>query len=103
MRLRKNDMVKVISGKEKGKTGKILKVTANGDKVIVEKLNFVKRHQRPDARGKGGIVEKEGAIHISNVMLLCSKCEAPVRVGHKVLEDGNKSRVCSKCHELLDA
>ena len=102
MRLKKNDTVKVISGKEKGKTGKILKVTGNGEKVVVEKLNFVKRHQKPDAKGKGGIVEKEGSIHISNVMLLCSKCDAGVRVGHKVLDDGKKARVCSKCHELLD-
>lgn len=103
VRLKKGDRVKVVAGKEKGKTGKILKVDADKDKVVVEKLNFVKRHQKPDAKGKGGIVEKEGPIHISNVMLLCNKCEMGVRVGHKVLEDGKKVRVCTKCHEILDA
>ncbi|MDZ4246567.1 MAG: 50S ribosomal protein L24 [Dehalococcoidia bacterium] len=102
VRLKKGDRVKVVAGKEKGKTGKILKVVADKDKVVVEKLNFVKRHQKPDAKGKGGIVEKEGPIHISNVMLLCNKCEKGVRVGHKVLEDGKKVRVCTKCHEILD-
>jgi len=103
VRLKKGDKVKVVAGKEKGKTGKILKVVADKNKVVVEKLNFVKRHQKPDAKGKGGIVEKEGPIHISNVMLLCNKCEMGVRVGHKVLEDGKKVRVCTKCHEILDA
>ena len=103
VRLKKGDKVKVVAGKEKGKTGKILKVVADKNKVVVEKLNFVKRHQKPDAKGKGGIVEKEGPIHISNVMLLCNKCETGVRVGHKVLEDGKKVRVCTKCHEILDA
>ena len=103
VRLKKGDKVKVVAGKEKGKTGKILKVVADKDKVVVEKLNFVKKHQKPDAKGKGGIVEKEGPIHISNVMLLCNKCEMGVRVGHKVLEDGKKARVCTKCHEILDA
>ena len=103
VRLKKGDRVKVVAGKEKGKTGKILKVVADKDKVVVEKLNFVKKHQKPDAKGKGGIVEKEGPIHISNVMLLCNKCEMGVRVGHKVLEDGKKVRACTKCHEILDA
>src|SRR3990172_4898761 len=103
VRLKKGDKVKVVAGKEKGKTGKILRVVADKDKVVVEKLNFVKRHQKPDAKGKGGIVEKEAPIHISNVMLLCSKCNAAVRVGHKILEDGKKVRVCGKCEETLNA
>src|SRR5574340_303394 len=103
MRLKKGDMVKVVAGKEKGKTGKILKVIADKNKAVVEKLNFVKRHQKPDAKGKGGIVEKEGPIHVSNLMFLCSKCDTGARVGHKVLEDGKKVRICSKCHEILDA
>lgn len=99
--LKKGDMVKVVAGREKGKTGKLLKVVTDKNKVVVEKLNFVKRHQKPDAKGKGGIVEKEAPIHASNVMLLCSKCNAAVRLGHKLLEDGKKVRVCSKCHEIL--
>ena len=103
LRLKKGDTVKVIAGKEKGKTGKVLKVIVDKSQVVVEKLNFVKRHQKPDAKGKGGIVEKEGPIHISNVAFVCSKCETGVRVGQKALEDGKKVRVCSKCQEILDA
>ena len=76
MRLKKGDTVKVVAGKEKGKTGKILKIVTEKNKVVVEKLNFVKRHQKADAKGKGGIVEKEAPIHASNVMLLCNKCDA---------------------------
>jgi len=103
MRLKKGDMIKVVAGREEGKTGKILKVIADKERVVVEKLNFVKRHQKPDAKGKGGIVEKESPMHVSNVMMLCNKCEAGIRVAHRVLEDGKKVRVCSKCHEILDA
>ena len=103
MGLKKGDMVKVVTGREKGKTGKILKIIADKEKVVVEKLNFVKRHQKPDAKGKGGIVEKESPIHVSNVMLLCNKCEAGIRVAHKVLEDGKKVRVCRKCQEVFGA
>jgi len=102
-RLKKGDTVKIIAGKEKGKTGKILKIAGNKDQVVVEKLNIVKRHKRPDAQGKGGIVEKEGPINISNVMYLCNKCDTGVRVGYKILEDGGKTRVCKKCNEILDA
>jgi large subunit ribosomal protein L24 len=102
-RLKKGDMIKVIAGREKGKTGKVLKVDSDKRKLFVEKLNIVKKHQKPDAKGKGGIVEKEGAIDISNVMFLCNKCEAGVKVGYKILDDGKKVRVCKKCHELLDA
>lgn len=102
-RLKKGDMVKVISGKEEGKTGKILRTIRDKNQVIVEKLNIVKRHKRPDAKGKGGILEKEGPINASNVMYLCSKCDIGVKVGYKILEDGGKVRVCKKCHEILDA
>jgi large subunit ribosomal protein L24 len=102
-RVKKGDMVEVIAGKEKGKTGKVAKATGKNDRIIIEKLNMVKRHQRPDAKGKGGIVEKEGSIHISNVLLVCSKCNRGVRVGYKILDDGKKVRVCHKCGELLDS
>jgi len=101
-RLKKGDTVKVIAGKEKGKTGKIIKIISNRDRLIVEKLNFIKRHQGPTAKGKGGIVEKEGPIQISNVMLICNKCDTAVRVGYRI-SDGNKIRFCKKCHEILDA
>ena len=101
--LRKGDMVKVIAGKEKGKTGRVMKVISKTDRVVVEKLNFIKRHQRPDAKGKGGIVEKEGSIHISNVMYYCSKCNSASRVGHKILDDGKKVRTCRECKEIIEA
>jgi large subunit ribosomal protein L24 len=101
--IKKNDLVKVVSGKEKGKTGKVLKVLGRKDRVIVEKVNFVKRHARPSAQHRqGGIIEKEGPIHVSNVMLLCSKCNRPVRLGRKLLEDGKKVRVCKSCGEVVD-
>jgi large subunit ribosomal protein L24 len=102
-RLKKGDTVKVIAGKEKGKTGKVLSTIAESGRILVEKVNLIKRHKKPDAKGKGGIVEKEGSIHISNVMFLCNKCGAGVRIGHKILDDGKKARVCVKCHEQLDA
>jgi large subunit ribosomal protein L24 len=101
-RLKKGDIVKIIAGKERGKTGKVLKIVVDKDQVVVEKLNIVKRHKKPDAKAKGGIVEKEGPINISNVMFLCSKCDTGVRVGYKILEDGGKTRVCKKCNEILD-
>lgn len=90
-RLKKGDIVKIIAGKERGKTGKVLKIVVDKDQVVVEKLNIVKRHKKPDAKAKGGIVEKEGPINISNVMFLCSKCDTGVRVGYKILEDGKNS------------
>jgi large subunit ribosomal protein L24 len=100
--IKKGDMVEVIAGKEKGKTGKVMKVLKEESRVIVEKLNFIKKHARPDAKGKGGILEKEGSIHISNVMCVCEKCNAASRLGHKTLEDGKKVRICRKCSEVLD-
>ena len=102
-RLKKGDTVKVIAGKEKGKSGKILSTIPAKQRVVVEKINLIKRHKRPDAKGKGGIVEKEGPIHVSNVMYLCDKCGSGVRIGYKILDDGKKARVCAKCHETLDA
>ena len=101
-RLKKGDMVKVVAGKEKGKSGKILRIIGKKNRVTVEKLNFIKKHPKPDAKGKAGILQKEGPIHISNVMYLCGKCNSAVRVGYRVLEDGRKVRTCKKCNELLD-
>jgi large subunit ribosomal protein L24 len=103
IKLKKGDAVKVITGKEAGKTGKILKVIGKENKIVVEKLNLIKKHQRPDARGKGGIVEKEAPLQTSNVMFLCNKCNAGVRIGYKLLDDGEKVRICKKCGEILDA
>ena len=103
MQIRKNDSVIVIGGKERGKTGKVLRVVPDKDAVIIERLNMVKRHTKPRGpQQPGGIVEKEAAIHASNIMLLCDKCNAPVRVGHKTLADGKKIRICRRCNEALD-
>jgi len=101
--IRKDDKVRVIAGKEKGKIGKVLRVLHKKERLIVEKVNFVKRHSRP--RGKtphGGIIEKEAPIHWSNVVLLCDKCINPMQVKMRRLEDGRKVRVCSKCGEVID-
>jgi len=102
MHIKKNDTVKVIAGREKGKTGKVLTVIREKNRVVIEKVNLIKKHQRPDATGKGGILEKEASLNASNVMVVCNKCDEGIRVGHKVLEDGKKVRVCKKCGELLD-
>jgi large subunit ribosomal protein L24 len=102
-RIKKNDIVQVISGKSKGKQGKVLKVDREKGRIFVEKVNFIKRHLRPSAvHRQGGIIEKEGPIHISNVMLICPKCSLPVKVGRKDLEDGTRVRFCKKCDEILD-
>jgi len=101
--VKKDDRVMVISGKEKGKMGKVLKVLAKDGRVIVEKINMIKRHTRPGGMAaKGGIIEKEGALPISNVALVCTKCTEPVRIGRKVLDDGRRVRTCRKCGETLD-
>lgn len=101
--LKKNDLVMVIAGKERGKSGRILRVFPGKNRVLIEKVNFIKRHTRPSGQTRqGGIVEKEAPIHVSNVMVICEKCNAPIRVGRKVLDDGKKVRTCKKCGELLD-
>ena len=103
MEIRKNDSVMVIAGKERGKTGKVLRILKDKDAVVVERLNIVKRHTKPRGpQQTGGIVEKEAAIHASNVMIMCDKCNAPARIGHKILTDGKKIRICRNCKEALD-
>jgi len=101
--VRKDDLVQVIAGKEKGKSGKVLKVLPHKNRVVVEKVNFIKRHSRPTGKTRqGGIIQKEAPIHISNVLLLCSKCNRGVRMGKRILEDGKKALVCKKCGELIE-
>ncbi|HZD40885.1 MAG TPA: 50S ribosomal protein L24 [Terriglobales bacterium] len=103
MEVRKNDSVMVISGRERGKTGKVLRVLSKKDAIFVERVNMVKRHSRPRGpQQPGGIVEKEAPIRVSNIMLMCDKCNAPVRVGRRVLGDGKKVRICKRCGEALD-
>ena len=101
--IKKNDNVMVTKGKEKGKSGKVLRILPEKQKAIVEKLNFIKRHSRPNQQMRqGGIIEKEAPLPIANLMILCPKCNKPVRVGKKRLEDGIKVRVCNKCGDVLD-
>lgn len=101
--IRKNDTVCVIAGKEKGKTGKVLRVLTDKGRIIVEKVNFIKRHQRPTQRQRqGGIVEREGPIELSNVMLFCTKCDKPTRISVRSLEDKRKVRICKHCGEMID-
>ncbi len=102
--IKKDDKVKVIAGKDKGKIGKVLKVFNKKDRLLVENINIVKRHTKPNAQNRqGGIVESEAPIHWSNVMLMCGKCIAPSRTKFKVLEDGKRVRICGKCSEIIDA
>ncbi len=102
--IKKDDKVKVITGRDRGKIGKVLKVLRKKDRILVEKVNVIKRHTRPNAKNRqGGIVESEAPIPWSNVMLMCNKCMASTRVNHKVLEDGKKIRACAKCGETIDS
>jgi large subunit ribosomal protein L24 len=101
--VKKNDLVKVIAGKEKGKSGRILRVLPRKNRIIIEKINFVKKHSRPSGQTRqGGIIEREAPINVSNVMVVCEKCNVPVRIGKKILDDGKKVRMCKKCGEVLD-
>ncbi|MEN2986593.1 MAG: 50S ribosomal protein L24 [Thermodesulfovibrionaceae bacterium] len=103
LRVKKGDRVIVLSGKYKDKTGRILSVIPKEQKVIVEGVNIIKKHQKPTRKyPQGGVIEKEAPIHISKVMLLCPKCDRPTRIGARILEDGSKIRVCKKCKEVID-
>ncbi len=103
MNIRKNDSVMVIAGKEKGKTGKVLKVLPRASAAVIERMNLVKRHTKPRGpQQTGGILEKEAPIHISNLMVMCDKCNAPVRVGSKILANGEKVRICRRCGDPLE-
>ena len=103
MKIRKNDTVLVIAGKDKGKKGKVRFAYPKDERVLVEGINFIKRHTR--ARGpvrQAGIIEREAPIHVSDVMLLCNKCSHPTRVGFRYLQDGRKVRICRSCGEVID-
>jgi large subunit ribosomal protein L24 len=102
MKVVKNDHVIVISGNYKGKKGKVLKVFPKDNRVIVEGVNFIKRHTRPTQKNQqGGIIEKEAPIRASNVMVICPKCDTPTRLGRKTLENKKHVRVCKSCGEML--
>ncbi|MBI5250959.1 MAG: 50S ribosomal protein L24 [Desulfomonile tiedjei] len=102
--IRKNDKVKVLSGKEKGRQGRVLKVIKEKGAALVERLNFVKRHTRAGKVGQqGGIIEKEAPIRLSKLMVVCPKCSKPTRTGTRVLDDGTRVRYCKKCSEQLES
>ena len=102
MNIKKDDKVVVLSGKDKGKEGKVLSADPKGGKLIVEGVNVATKHQKPkNQQDQGGIIKTEGAMYACKVQLVCPKCSAAVRVGHKVSEDGSKLRVCKKCGETF--
>ena len=102
--IRKNDNVVVVSGKDRGKRGRVLRLVTGKNRLIVEGVNIVKRHTRPNPgqNVKGGIVESEAALHVANVQLLCPECSAPTRLGRRLLGDGRKVRICRKCDGVVD-
>ena len=101
--LKVNDQVEVITGKDKGRVGKIIKIYTKSDKALVERVNMIKRHTKARAAGQEGqIVEKEAPIHVSNLKLVCPKCTNTVRVASKTLDDGTKVRICKKCSESVE-
>jgi large subunit ribosomal protein L24 len=103
MKIRKNDTVLVISGKDRGKKGKVRFAYPKESRLLVEGVNMIKRHTR--ARGQvrqAGIIEREAPVKASSVMLLCSQCGHPARIGFRFLEDGRKVRVCRACNEVID-
>jgi len=99
--IHKKDKVVVLSGRSRGKQGEVVKVFRDEDRVLISKINFVKRHSRPTQTTPGGIREKEASIHVSNVMLVCPKCSRPMRPKVDRLSDGTKVRTCRKCGEML--
>ncbi len=102
--VRKGDTVVVVTGKDRGKSGKVLRVLLRDRKVTVEKINLIKRHTKPNQQNRqGGILEREAPIHLSNVMIYCPTCQKPVRVGSKALTDGTRTRTCKKCGQPIEA
>ena len=102
--IRKNDNVVVVAGKDRGKRGRVLQVVPDKNRVVIEGVNFIKKHTRPNPQAniKGGIVEREASLHASNVQIVCPECGAPTRIGRQLLGDGRKVRVCRKCDGAVD-
>lgn len=101
-KIKKNDMVYVLSGRDKGKTGRVFRVFPSKDRALVEGINYIKKHMRKSQDNpQGGIVQKESSIHISNIALFCKTCNKSARVGFNSLADGTKSRFCKRCKEVI--
>lgn len=101
-KIRKGDEVLVIRGEEKGKRGKVMRSFPSEDRILIEGVNFIKRHLRPGRARQTGIVTMEAPIHVSKVKLICKKCNQPTKIGFRLLEDGGKVRWCKKCQEVID-
>ena len=102
-RIKKGDTVVILSGKDKGKSGKVLKIWPEEERALVERLNLVKHFERRTQQNQaGGIVEREGALALSKLALLCPKCHKPSRIGWRVAADGGKQRICRRCQEILN-
>ena len=102
-RLKVNDKVEIIAGKDKGRVDKVLRFEEAGRRIVVERINMIKRHQKSrDPNQPGQIIEREASIDISNVMLVCPECAETVRTGSKMLEDGSKARTCKKCQATIE-
>ena len=103
MKIRKDDTVMVLAGKDKGKRGKVRFAYPEKQQILVEGVNFIKKHSRAKGAARhAGIIDLEAPIHVSNVMLLCDKCSKPSRIGYEKLEDGRRVRFCRSCHEVID-
>jgi large subunit ribosomal protein L24 len=101
--VRKGDTVVVIAGKDRGKSGKVLSVWGQERKVTIEKINMIKRHTKPNQQNRqGGILEREAPIHLSNVMIYCTTCQKPTRMGSKTMTDGSRVRICRKCQQPIE-
>ena len=102
--IRKNDSVLVIAGRDRGKRGRVLKVLPEKNRLVIEGINFISRHTRPNPSKnvKGGIMKREAPLHASNVQLVCPECGARTRIGHKLIGDGRKVRICRKCEGVVD-
>jgi large subunit ribosomal protein L24 len=104
MRIRKGDTVVVLTGDDAGRRGKVLKVFPTKSRAIVEGVNFIKRHTRPSrSNQQGGIIEKEASLHVSNIAMICPRCDQRTRIRVRILEDGSRVRVCRKCGEMMTA
>jgi large subunit ribosomal protein L24 len=103
MHVHREDTVLILTGKDRGKKGRVIRLFPGVEKALVEKINMVKRHTRPNQQlPQGGIMEKESPIHISNLQVICGKCSKATRISHKTLTSGQKVRLCKKCGEILD-
>lgn len=104
LHVRKNDQVEILSGRDRGKRGKVLRMIPDRRRAIVERINMLKRHTRPNPQQniKGGVVEREGSLDLSNLMVVCPECDNKTRVRHKILTDGRKVRTCTACEGVID-